>query len=391
MIYFDYNATTPLDPRVQEEISRLNRDCFGNPSSSHVYGRPSAEVVRLARERVADLIQARPDEIIFTAGGTESDNQALKGALLPDLLAGKRPHLVISAVEHPAVAATAAWLESIGADLTVLPVGVDGTLEAAAVAAALRPNTRLVSLMLANNETGVIFPLAEIAALTRSKGILLHSDAVQAFGKLAIDVDKLGVDMLSLSGHKVYAPKGVGALWLRSGLVLEPLLHGGGQEKGRRCGTENLSGIAALGLASEILAGSQVEEGVRIAALRDRLEKTLDEELEGRLVFHGHRRLRVPNTCSLSVPFVDGESLLAHLDIEEIAVSAGSACSSGEHRGSPVLRAMGVSPELAQGSLRISLGRWTTAAEVDIFLEKFIAIVRRLWAISPLYPGTSAR
>ena len=244
----------------------------------------------------------------------------------------------------------------------------------------------MVSLMLANNETGVLFPLAEIAALTRPRGILLHTDAVQAFGKVEIEVKALGVDLLSISGHKVYAPKGVGALWLRSGVELEPLLHGGGQEGGLRSGTENLAGMAGLGIACEILAAGMEDEGPRIQQLRDRLESELAAALDQQLIFHGHRQLRVPNTTSLSVPYIDGEALLAHLDLEDIAVSAGSACSSGEHRGSPVLKAMGISPELAQGSLRISLGRWSTRAEVDTFVEKFSAIVRRLWAISPLYP-----
>jgi cysteine desulfurase len=293
--------------------------------------------------------------------------------------------VIISAVEHPAVAESCRYLESLGAVITRLPVAEDGTLTAAQVDAAFNDDTVLVSLMLANNETGVLFPLAEIAALTRARGILLHTDAVQALGKVEIDVKALGVDLLSLSGHKVYAPKGVGALWIRSGVELEPLIHGGGQEGGRRCGTENLIGMAGLGVACELLTAGMVAEGRRVVELRDRLEAGLAAALDQQLIFHGHRRLRVPNTISLSVPYIDGESLLAHLDLEDIAVSAGSACSSGEHQGSPVLRAMGISSDLAQGSLRISLGRWSTQSEVDIFIEKFTAIVRRLWAISPLY------
>ncbi|MBN2707379.1 MAG: cysteine desulfurase, partial [Deltaproteobacteria bacterium] len=384
-IYFDYNATTPVDPQALALMAEVARENFGNPSSSHCFGRPVAEIVSRARRQIADLLNAEPGELCFTSGGTESDNLALKGGLLPSLCRGRKVHAVISAVEHPAIMATCAYLESLGAEITRLPVAADGTLSPDQVGEALRDETLMVSLMLANNETGVRFPLAEIAALTRPRGVLLHTDAVQAFGKVAIDVKTLGVDLLSLSGHKVYAPKGIGALWLRSGVELEPLLHGGGQERGRRSGTENPPAMAALGLACELLRQRMVEEWERIGRLRDYLEASLQTALDGELVFHGHRRQRVPNTCCLSVPWVDGESLLAHLDLENIAVSAGSACSSGEHRGSPVLRAMGVGPELIQGALRISLGRWSTQAEVDLFLEKFTAIVRRLWAISPFY------
>ena len=384
-IYLDYNATTPIDPRVLDGMAQVARENFGNPSSSHCFGRPAAEIVKKARLQVAVVLNAEPEEICFTSGGTESDNLALKGVVLPYLLQGRKAHVIISGVEHPAVAESCRYLENMGALVTVLPVATDGTLTSAQVAAAFNDDTVLVSLMLANNETGVFFPLAEIAELTKPRGILLHTDAVQAFGKVEIDVKALGVDLLSISGHKVYASKGVGALWIRSGVELEPLLHGGGQESGLRSGTENLAGMAGLGIACEILTVGMADEGLRIQQLRDRLEFELVASLDQQLIFHGHRCLRVPNTTSLSVPYIDGESLLAHLDIEDIAVSAGSACSSGEHQGSPVLRAMGISSDLAQGSLRISLGRWTTMAEVDVFVEKFSAIVRRLWDISPLY------
>ncbi len=384
-LYFDYNATTPIDPEVLAVMSAVARDNFGNPSSSHCFGHPAAALVQRARLQVAQLLRAEADEICFTSSGTESDNLALKGVVLPLLLQGRKPHIIISAVEHPAIIETCLFLEKAGAAITRLPVAADGTLNPSQVTAAIRDETVLVSLMLANNETGVIFPVNEISAITRAHGILLHTDAVQALGKLQIDVSELGVDLLSLSGHKVYAPKGVGALWVRTGVEIDPLLHGGGQESGLRSGTENLVGIAALGRACELLTENMTDEGRRVKLLRDRLESELDAALDQQLVFHGHRLLRVPNTISLSVPYVDGEALLAHLDLENIAVSAGSACSSGEHQGSPVLRAMGVNSDIAQGSIRISLGRWTTAAEIDIFLEKFTTIVRRLWAISPLY------
>ncbi|HIE06644.1 MAG TPA: cysteine desulfurase [Desulfarculaceae bacterium] len=384
-LYFDYNATTPVDPEVLKIMADVARKNFGNPSSAHCFGRPAALIAQSARQQVARLLRAETEEIYFTSGGTGSDNLALKGVVLPLLLKGVKPHVIISQVEHPAILESCLFLERFGAEITRLEVAADGTLAPDQVAAAIKDETVLVSLMLANNETGVIFPLAEIAAITKARGILLHTDAVQALGKIDIDVNKLGVDMLSLSGHKIYAPKGIGALWVREGVVLEPLLHGGGQEQGLRSGTENLHGMAALGCACEILSVGMAEEGRRIKCLRDEIESELDNALDRQLVFHGHRQLRVPNTISLSVPYVDGESLLAYLDIENIAVSAGSACSSGEHIGSPVLRAMGVDTGLVQGALRISLGRWTSRAEVDIFLEKFTSIVRRLWAISPLY------
>ena len=384
-LYFDYNATTPIDPEVLKVMTKVARDDFGNPSSSHCFGQPAAALVKKARLQVARLIHAAAEEICFTSGGTESDNLALKGVVLPLLLRGEKPHVVVSAVEHPAILATCLFLEQAGATITRLPVAGDGTLKPEQVSAAIRDETVLVSLMLANNETGVVFPLSEISAITRAHGVLLHTDAVQALGKLQIDVSRLGVDLLSLSGHKIYAPKGVGALWIRSGVRVDPLLHGGGQEYGLRSGTENPVGIVALGRACELLAENMNIEGERVQRLRDQLESDLYTALDHQLIFHGHRQLRVPNTISLSVPHVDGEALLAHLDLENIAVSAGSACSSGEHQGSPVLRAMGVDADLAQGSIRISLGRWTSVTEVDTFRDKFITIVRRLWAISPLY------
>ncbi len=384
-LYFDYNATTPIDPEVQAVMTAVARDSFGNPSSGHCFGQSAAALVQHARLQVARLLRAEADEICFTSGGTEGDNLALKGVVLPLLLQGRKPHIITSAVEHPAILNTCLFLEQAGAIITRLPVAADGTLKPEQITAAIRDETVLVSLMLANNETGVIFPLSEVAAITRAHGVLLHTDAVQALGKLKIDVSKLGLDLLSLSGHKIYAPKGVGALWVRAGVELDPLLHGGGQEAGLRSGTENLVGIAALGCACELLSEKMFAEGARVQLMRDRLESELDAALDQQLIFHGHRQLRVPNTISLSVPYVDGEALLAHLDLENIAVSAGSACSSGEHQGSPVLRAMGVNSELAQGSIRISLGRWTSEAEIDTFLEQFIAVVRRLWTISPLY------
>jgi cysteine desulfurase len=384
-LYFDYNATTPVDPRVREVMQETAANCFGNPSSSHARGQQAAQVLSRARCQVAGLLGGEPGEICFTAGGSEADNLALKGVVLPLLLQRRKVHIVTSAVEHPAIRETCIWLERYGAEVTRLPVSSDGTLPPEQVVAALRPETRLVSLMLANNETGVLFPLAEIGKFLRERGILLHCDAVQAAGKIAIDVQRLQVDLLSISGHKLYAPKGVGALWVRSGVGLEPLIHGGGQEHGMRAGTENLCGIAAFGQACDLVVQGLADESRRILHLRDELEKKLDEALDHQLVFHGHRQQRVPNTSSLSVPYVDSESLLTYLDIEGVAISAGSACASNEHQGSPVLQALGVAPELARGAVRISLGRWSSQAGVERLTALFADAVRRLWSISPLY------
>ncbi len=384
-LYFDYNATTPIDPRVVELVSEVAADCFGNPSSTHHWGVQAAELMARARRQVAELLGGKSEEVYFTAGGSESDNLALKGVILPFLLRRERVHLITSNVEHPAVRESCDWLERHGAAVTRLPVAADGTLDPAQVGEALRPETRLVTLMLANNETGVLFPLAEVGEITRKHGILLHCDAVQAGGKIPLDVGALKVDLLSLSGHKLYAPKGVGVLWVRAGVELDPLIHGGGQEAGLRAGTENLCGIAALGRACELAQAVMESEGRRISELRDELERRLDAALEHQLVFHGHRRLRVPNTISLSVPYIDSESLLTYLDLEGIAISAGSACASSEHQESPVLKAMGISPELARGAVRISLGRWSSPAGVERFVDVFASVVRRLWKISPLY------
>ncbi|MBW1646157.1 MAG: cysteine desulfurase [Deltaproteobacteria bacterium] len=383
MIYLDYNGTTAVDPRVREAMLPYLGELYGNPSSSHWAGRQVQPALARAREQVAALVGGEPEEIVFTAGGSESDNLALKGLLLgrwADRLS--QVHVVTSAVEHPAVYQTCRYLESLGVRVTYLEVDRQGRLTAAQVAAVLTEQTVLVSLMLANNETGVVFPLAEIAALTRERGILLHTDAVQAVGKVPLDVHELGIDLLAISGHKFYAPKGIGALWVRSGVELEPLVHGGGQEGGRRSGTEAVAAAVALGQAAELVLAGQEEESRRVAGLRDRLEEQLLAAVPG-IEFHGRSAPRVPNTSNFSVSGVDGESLRLHLDLRGFAVSAGSACASGSGKGSRVLLAMGVPPGIAQSSLRVSIGRWTTAAEIDAFVAALAAVTADLRRISP--------
>ncbi len=383
MVYLDYNGTTPVDPRVRDAMLPYLDERYGNPSSSHWAGRQVKPALERAREQVAALVGGRPEEIIFTAGGSESDNLAVKGVLLGRYAGSLAAvHVVTSAVEHPAVYQTCRYLERLGVQVTYLPVDAAGRLTAAAVEAALTERTVLVSLMLANNETGVVFPLAEIARVTRERGILLHTDAVQAVGKLPVDVAALGVDMLAVSGHKFYAPKGIGALWVRPGVELEPLVHGGGQEHGRRSGTEAVAAVVGLGQAAELVLADQEEESRRAAALRDYLEDRLAATVSG-VEFHGRGAPRVANTSNFSVSGVDGESLRLHLDRRGFAVSAGSACAAGDGKGSRVLAAMGVAPATAQSSLRVSLGRWTTKAEIEAFLAALAAVTAELRRISP--------
>ncbi|MCK4378873.1 MAG: cysteine desulfurase, partial [Deltaproteobacteria bacterium] len=382
-IYLDYNGTTPVDPAVRDEMLPFLGDLYGNPSSTHWAGQAAREAIDSGREQLASLIGGDSEEIVFTGGGSESDNLAIKGTLWSccqqDLT---KAHVITSAVEHPAIINCCSFLERLGVDFTYLDVDRDGMISADQVEAAINDRTVLVSLMLANNETGVIFPIEEISRVTRSRGIRLHTDAVQAVGKIPVEVNKLGVDLLSLSGHKFYAPKGVGALWVRSGVNLEPLIHGGGQEQGRRSGTEAVSNIAAVGKAASLFgAGILSEEIKRLAKLRHDLEAELTEKLQ-RVIFHGSRVERLPNTTNFSLPGIDGESLRMHLDLQGIAVSTSSACASRGGKGSRVLRAMGVSEAEVQSAIRVSLGRWTTAAEIRQFIDILVEAAEVLWRIS---------
>ena len=361
-IYLDYNATTPVAPAVQEVVLPFLAEHFGNPSSNHALGRAASEALEDARWRVAQLLGADHDEIIFTSGGTESNNLAIKGAALRNAPAASG-HVIISAIEHPAVFEPARWLESLGYGLTIAGCDRDGVVDCAAIEAAIRPDTVLVSIMHANNEIGTVQPIERIASLCREKGVLFHTDAAQSIGKIPVGVRDLGVDMLSLAGHKMYAPKGVGALYVRRGVDLEPLMHGAGHEGGRRAGTENIPEIVALGKAAELAAEHLDEAMVSLAALRDRLRETLFEGVGRELTVNGGEAPRLPNTLSVNFPGASGAAMLQR--IPELCASTGAACHGGCDNLSATLAAIGLSSEVAQGTVRLSVGRFTTEEEVD--------------------------
>jgi cysteine desulfurase len=377
-VYVDYNATSPVDPEVREAMLPWLEGSFGNPSSIHWAGREARTAVDRARTQVARLLGCAPSEVVFTSGGSEADALALCGVLR----ASKAPsrHLVVSAIEHPAVLRAAEALEREGVALSRVGVGRDGLADPDRFEAALREDTVLASLMLANNETGAIQPVAEVARRAWARGVLLHSDAVQAVGRIAVDVRALGVDLLSLSGHKIGAPKGVGALYVRRGVALAPLVHGGSQERGRRAGTENVAGIVGLGAAAEIAARDLATVPARIEAMRNRLEREIVARIPGVRVNAPERR--TCNTLSLTIEGVEGEAVLLNLDLEGIAASSGSACSSGTMAPSHVLLAMGLSAEEAQGSLRFSLGRQSVEEDVDAVVAGLPPIVERLRGLS---------
>lgn len=361
-IYLDYNATTPIAPAVQEAVLPFLAEHFGNPSSSHALGRAAHEALEDARWRVAELLGADRDEIIFTSGGTESNNLAIKGAAFRNAPAGSG-HVIISAIEHPAVFEPARWLESLGYGLTIVGCDQSGVVDIGAIEAAIRPDTVLVSVMHANNEIGTVQPIKQIAQLCRGKGVLLHTDAAQTIGKISTRVSDLGVDMLSLAGHKMYAPKGVGVLYVRRGVSLEPLLHGAGHEGGRRAGTENMPEIVALGKAAEIALEHLDEATGQLASLRDRLqERLLGEGGEGFSV-NGQDAPRLPNTLSVNFPETSAGAMLQR--IPELCASAGAACHAGSDSLSPTLAAIGLSPRVARGTVRLSVGWYTTEEEVD--------------------------
>ena len=361
-IYLDHNATTPLDPAVLERMTDVLRQDFGNPSSVHHYGQRAKAVLDDARSGVAALLGAEPTEIVFTSGGTESDNFAIRG--VADALEGTgRRHLIGTAIEHEAVLNTLKALGKRGWRVTLLPVDQSGVVAPASLSAALTDDTALVSIMHANNEIGTIQPIAELAALARARGALFHTDAVQSAGKVPVSVRALGVDLLSLSAHKIYGPKGAGALWIRRGVRIAPVLTGGRHERNRRAGTENVAGIAGLGVACERARQKMAAEGEGLGRLRDRLEAGVLEAVSGTTV--NGTGPRVPNTTNISFDRVEAESLLIALDLEGIAVSTGSACSSGTLEPSHVLKAMGYPVHRTQNSIRFSLGAANTDAEVD--------------------------
>jgi len=374
-IYLDYNATTPVLPQVRDALLPFLDTHFGNPSSDHPYGRAAGKGVQRARQQVADLLGCAADEVVFTSGGSESDNWALIGRVWAT--GSDRAHVVTTIVEHPAVLNTCRFLERRGVAVTYLPVDGTGQVDPDDVRRALRPETVVVSVMHANNEVGTLQPIGEIAAICREAGVPLHTDAAQSVGKVATRVDDLGVDMLTIAGHKLYAPKGIGALYVRRGTALEPLIHGAGHEGGRRAGTENVPWMVALGAAAA-LAGATLEgEAARQRALRDRLHRLLEEKAGG-VTLNGHPTARLPNTLNVRFAGIDGNALLAA--VPEVAASTGSACHAGETEPSAVLLAMGIPPEEAVGAVRLSLGRLTTEDEVDRAAEALAAGVARLRA-----------
>jgi cysteine desulfurase len=379
-IYFDHNATTPVDPAVADAVTRVMTDEFGNASSVHHFGQRAKAVLDDARSAIAGLIGGEPSEIVFTSGGTESDNFALRGvadALEPT----GRKHLIASSIEHEAVLVTLRALARRGWKVTLLPVDATGIVKPEALARTITPDTAVVSVMHANNEIGTIQPVAELAAIAHAHGALMHTDAVQSIGKIPVDVRALGVDLLSLSAHKFNGPKGVGVLWIKRGARVSSILTGGKHERSRRAGTENVPGIAGLGVAAGLAAKKLTMEGPRVAALRDRLESSILARVSGTAV-NGAREPRVPNTTNISFDAVEAESLLIALDLEGVAVSTGSACSSGTLEPSHVLRAMGLPSPRAQNSIRFSLGAGNTDTEVDFVVSKLPAIVEKLRSLT---------
>src|ERR1043166_6121479 len=375
-IYFDYNATTPLVPAVVDAMTAASRDLFGNASSVHYFGQQSKAAIDTARSSVAALIGADPLEIVFTGGGTESDNLAIRGAA-EALEPAKRKHLIASAIEHEAVLNTLKALARRSWKVTLLDVDQSGILSPDHLKTVITADTAIVSVMHANNEIGTIQPIAELAAVAHEHGALMHTDAVQSVGKIPVDVRQLGVDLLSLSAHKFNGPKGVGALWIKRGVRLQPIQTGGKHERGRRAGTENVSAIVGIGVAAKLAADKLSSEATRVAALRDRLEDGILRTVAGTAV-NGARENRVPNTTNISFDRVEAESLLIALDLEGVAVSTGCACSSGTLEPSHVLKAMGFPPHRTQNSLRFSLGVYSTEEEVDRVIEILPKLVEKL-------------
>ena len=387
-VYLDHAATTPVRPEVLETMLPCFSETFGNASSIHMFGQKAKKVLEDAREVVAACIWAEAKEIYFTSGGTESDNLAIKGIAHANKNKGK--HVITSKIEHHAVLNCCKYLEDEGYEVTYLPVDRFGIVDLQALEKAIRPETILVTMMLANNETGTLQPVSEIAEITKKRGIPLHTDAVQAIGKIPVNVDELGVDLLSVSGHKIYAPKGIGALYVRRGTKIDPLFHGGHHERRKRPGTENVPSIVGLAKAMELAREEMQPSSTRLGELRDRLERGIREKIQ-HTHLNGHPENRLPNILNMSFEFVEGESLLLTLDMRGIAVSTGSACTSGALEPSHVLQAMGVGPAVAQGSLRFSLGRDNTEHEIDFVVESLAEIVDRLRQMSPLYAGRSGK
>jgi cysteine desulfurase len=383
-IYLDNNSTTPLDPRVLEAMMPFLTEKFGNAASrSHAYGWETEEAVENARASIAKLIGANPKEVVFTSGATESINIALKGAA--EMYAEKGNHIITAATEHKATLDSAKYLEKQGCTVTYLPVDKFGAVTAEQVKAAITDKTILISLMHANNEVGTIHPIEEIGKVAKAAGVLFHVDAAQTAGKIAIDVEKMGIDILSISAHKMYGPKGVGGLYVRRTnprVRLSPVVHGGGHERGFRSGTLNVPGIVGLGTAAEICLNEMETDAARVSALRDRLKNNLFSQLD-EIFLNGDPLKRLPNNLNISFAFVEGEAMM--MGLNEVAVSSGSACTSASLEPSYVLKAMGIGEELAHTSIRFGLGRFTTQEEIDFVTEKVVGVVKKLRDMSPLY------
>ncbi len=377
--YFDHNATTPVAEEALAAMLPCFRETYGNASSIHHFGQSARTMVERARQQVAALLHCRPREILFTSGGTESDNIAILGTVRAS--SKSRRHVITSTIEHPAVLHTCQALEKEGVDVTYVKVGLSGVISPDDVRAALRPETVLISIMHANNELGTVQPLAEISKIAREAGAIFHTDGVQSAGKIPTDVDELGVDFFSLSAHKIYGPKGAGAMYFRKGVEFVPVQFGGSHERGQRPGTENVPGIVGLGAAAELAAKNLEAENKRLSDLRDRLERGILERVDLAGVNGGSPR--VPNTTSIYFDHVEGEAMLIALDLRGFAVSSGAACSSGAVRPSHVLTAIGLSAERAKSTLRFSLGKQTTAEHVDALLEAIPAVVGQLRSLSP--------
>jgi cysteine desulfurase len=378
-VYLDHNASTPVHPEVVAEMLPYFSERFGNPSSVHGFGREARAGMDAARDRVARFLKVAPDEIVFTSGGTESDNMALKGIAF----ARGRGHFITSKIEHHAVLRACQWLESQGFDVTYVGVDEYGMVDPDEVKRALRPDTIGISIMGANSEVGTLQPLADVGALARERGIPFHVDAVQTFGKIPIDVNEAGIDLLSFSGHKIYGPKGVAGLYVRKGTKMVSVQHGGEHERRRRAGTENVAGIVGFGKAIEIRGRDMQEEGARLTALRDRLWEGVRARVAD-VRLNGHPTQRLPGTANLSYRGVESESIVLGLDLKGIGVSAGSACTAGSVEPSYVLVAMGVPLDWAMGAVRHSLGRSTTAEDIDYVIESIEPIVRKLRAAMPV-------
>ena len=386
-VYLDYNATTPVEPGVLDAMLPYFSVEFGNASSIHTFGQKARAAVETAREHVAALLGARPQEIFFTSGGTESDNHAIFGIVSPSR--ASRPHVITSFVEHEAVLNACQALEKQGVDVTYLPVDQDGLIDLEDLRGALRPETVLVTIMHANNELGTVQPLEQIGAVAKEADVYFHTDAVQSAGKIPIDVNQFHLDLLSLSGHKLYAPKGIGVLYVRGGTRLRQLLYGGHHQRGVRPGTENVAGIVGLGKAAEIARYSLANDAKRLSALRDQLEHGLLHRVPHSRI-NGGRAPRTPNTANLVFPGVEGEALLIALDLKGLACSTGAACSSGAVEPSHVLTAIGLPAEDARASLRFSLGRHSTQTDIDFALRVVPAAVAQLRQLSPTYQKAAA-